>query len=40
MWTAIDDVGTTRAIQAATDNGINTIDTTAVYGRYSSKRDG
>ena len=38
MWTDIDDAATTRAIQAAIDNGINTIDTAPVYGKGHSER--
>lgn len=38
MWTGIDDAETTRAIQAAIDNGINTIDTAPVYGKGHSER--
>lgn len=38
MWTDIDDTETTRAIQAAIDAGINTIDTAAVYGKGHSEK--
>ena len=38
MWTDIDDAETTRAIQAAVDAGVNTIDTAAVYGKGHSER--
>ena len=38
MWADIDDTETTRAIQAAIDNGINTIDTAPVYGKGHSER--
>ena len=38
MWADIDDAQTTRAIQAAIDAGINTIDTAAVYGKGHSER--
>ena len=38
MWTDIDDAATTRAIQAAVDNGLNTIDTAPVYGKGHSER--
>ena len=38
MWTDIDDAETTRAIQAAVDRGINTIDTASVYGKGHSER--
>lgn len=38
MWTDIDDAETTRAIQAAIDAGINTIDTAAVYGKGHSEK--
>jgi myo-inositol catabolism protein IolS len=38
MWTDIDDAETTRAIQAAIDNGINAIDTAPVYGKGHSER--
>jgi aryl-alcohol dehydrogenase-like predicted oxidoreductase len=38
MWTDIDDVETTRAIQAAFDAGINTVDTASVYGKGHSER--
>jgi len=38
MWTDIDDAQTTRAIQAAVDAGVTTIDTAAVYGKGHSER--
>ena len=38
MWADIDDAETTRAIQAAVDAGVNTIDTAAVYGKGHSER--
>lgn len=38
MWADIDDAETTRAIQAAIDNGINAIDTAPVYGKGHSER--
>lgn len=38
MWTDIDDTETTRAIRAAIDAGINTIDTAAVYGKGHSEK--
>jgi aryl-alcohol dehydrogenase-like predicted oxidoreductase len=38
MWAGIDDAETTRAIQAAVDAGVNTIDTAAVYGKGHSER--
>ena len=38
MWTDIDDAETTRAIQAAIDAGVTTIDTAAVYGKGHSER--
>jgi len=38
MWADIDDGETTRAIQAAVDEGITTIDTAAVYGKGHSER--
>ena len=38
MWTDIDDTETTRAIQAAIDAGVNTIDTAAVYGQGHSEK--
>ena len=38
MWAGIEDTETTRAIQAAIDAGINTIDTAAVYGKGHSEK--
>jgi aryl-alcohol dehydrogenase-like predicted oxidoreductase len=38
MWADIDDAETTRAIQAALDAGVNTIDTAAVYGNGHSEK--
>ncbi len=38
MWADVDDGETTRAIQAAVDEGITTIDTAAVYGKGHSER--
>ena len=38
MWADIDDTETTRAIQAALEAGVNTIDTAAVYGNGHSEK--
>ncbi len=38
MWAGIDDAETTRAIRAAFDAGITTIDTAEVYGNGHSER--
>ena len=38
MWTDIDDAETIRAIQAALDGGVTTIDTAPVYGKGHSER--
>ena len=38
MWTGIDDSDTQRALRAAFDNGITTIDTASMYGNGHSER--
>ena len=38
MWVGIDDSETTKAIRAAFDAGITTVDTAAIYGDGHSER--